>query len=200
MSHSCTPLNPASQYTNSPLFKAWIKSYTDRAIDICTAYGTLELFFSIDNATGIWLDLLGVIIGQPREVVDSSLINYFAFENIDPLTSGFDVGKFWNGEPIVAGNVLVDDITYRKLIKARAFKNTSGTSIEDIITAVFLLTGRTDCHVLDGGLGDSSLVTPILMEYSLEFDTPIDDDDRVLILALDLLPRPAGVELVTVVP
>jgi len=200
MSHSCAPLNPASQYTSSPLFKAWIKSYTDRALDICTAYGTLELFFSIDNATGVWLDLIGVIIGQPREVIDGALINYFAFENIDPLTSGFGVGKFWNGEPIVAGNILVDDITYRKLIKARAFKNTSGTSIEDIINAVFLLTGRTDCNVLDGGLGDSSLVTPDLMQYALEFSGPIDDDDKVLILALDLLPRPAGVELTTVIP
>ena len=200
MSHSCSPLNPVSQYTNSPLFKSWLESYFNRTDDICEAFGSLELFFAIDSATGVWLDLIGEIIGQPREVLDSALINYFSFDNIDPLTSGFDIGKFWNGEPIVAGNVLVDDITYRKLIKARAFKNSSSTTIEDIISAVYLLTGRTDCHVLDGGLGDSSTVTPDIMQYALEFDTPIEDDDRVLILALDLLPRPAGVEIIAVVP
>lgn len=200
MSNVCSPLSPVSQYANSPLFKAWLASYTDRAKEVCEAYGTLELFFSIDSATGKWLDLLGIILGQPRDVIDSSLVNYFAFDNTDPLTSGFGVGKFWNGVPIEAGNVLVDDITYRKLIKARAFKNASGTTIEDIITAVFLLTGRSDCNVLDGGLGDSSTVTPALMTYALEFDAPIDDDDRTLILALDLLPRPAGVEITTVVP
>jgi len=200
MSHKCKPINPVSQYRASPLYKAWLKRFSDRTKDICDAYGTLELFFSIDNATGVWLDLIGVIVGQPREVIDSALINYFAFENTDPLTSGFGVGKFWNGEPIVAGNILVDDVTYRKLIKARSVKNGYSTTIEDILNAVFLLTGRTDCNVLDGGLGDSSTVTPDIMQYAIEFDTPIEDDDRVLILALDLLPRPAGVELTTVIP
>lgn len=189
-----------SQYVNSPNFQGWLNSFSDRVLDICAAYETLELFFAIDSATGEWLNLLGEIIGQPREVIDGNLINYFSFDNTDPLTSGLGVGKFWNGEPLVPGDVLVDDVSYRKLIKARAFKNASGATIEDIITAVFLLTGRTDCNVLDGGLGDVGTVTPGLMQYALEFTTPIDDDDKALILALDLLPRPAGVEISAVVP
>ena len=196
----CNREQTISQYVNSPNFQGWLNSFSDRVLDVCDAYNTLELFFAIDSATGEWLDLLGVIIGQPREVIDGNLINWFAFENIDPLTSGFGVGKFWNGEPLVPGNVLIDDIDYRKLIKARAFKNAAGATLEDIITAVFLLTGRTDCQVLDGGLGDSSTVTPGIMQYALEFSSPIDDDDKALILALDLLPRPAGVAITTVVP
>lgn len=196
----CNREDTISQYVNSPMFQGWLDSFSDRMLDICDAYKTLELFFAIDSASGEWLNLLGVIIGQPREVIDGDLINWFAFENIDPLTSGFGVGKFWNGEPLVPGNVLIDDVDYRKLIKARAFKNAAGATIEDIITAVFLLTGRTDCHVLDGGLGDSSTVTPDIMQYALEFSSPIDDDDKALILALDLLPRPAGVAITTVVP
>lgn len=196
----CVAQPSLSQYEESPNLKAWLASYSDRLVDICTAYGTLELFFEIDNATGEWLNRIGDIVGQPREVVDSALINYFSFDNLDPLTSGFNVGKFWNGEPIVAGNIQVDDTTYRKLIKARAYKNTANTSIEDIINAVFLLTGRDDCQVLDGGLGDIGSVTPDNMQYALEFTSPISDDDRTLILALGLLPRPAGVELTTIIP
>lgn len=189
-----------SQYTNSPLFQGWLNTFSDRGLEICAAYSTLETFFQIDSASGSWLDLLGIIIGQPRDVIDGAAINFFAFENLDPLTSGFGVGKFWNGVPLVPGNVLVDDLTYRKLIKARAFKNASGASLEDIITAVFLLTGRDDCKVLDGGLEDVGAVTPALMTFSLEFSAPIEDDDKFLILALDLLPRPAGVQLVTIIP
>lgn len=196
----CEREEALSQYASSPMFQGWLNSFSDRMLEVCDAYKTLEIFFQIDSASGKWLDLLGVIIGQPREVVDGAAINFFAFENIDPLTSGLSVGKFWNGVPVVPGNVLVDDITYRKLIKARAFKNAAGASIEDIITAVFLLTGRDDCNVLDGGLEDSSLVTPDLMTFSLEFDSALDVDDKFLILALDLLPRPAGVRLATIVP
>jgi len=196
----CEREQTISQYVNSPKFQGWLNSFSDRALEICAAYNTLELFFDIDSATGEWLNLLGVIIGQPREVIDGSLINWFSFDNTDPLTSGLGVGKFWNGEPFAPGDSLVSDVDYRKLIKARAFKNVSGSSVEDIVTAVFLLLGRTDCHVLDGGLGDSSVVTPDIMQYALEFSSPIDDDDKALILALDLLPRPAGVEITAVVP
>lgn len=197
---SCDRLGSVSQYDNSPLYQLWLNSYSDRAKEICEAYGTLELFFDIDTASGVWLDLIGIIIGQPREVIDSSLVNWFSHENVDPLNSGFGVGKFWDGKPLVGGNILIDDPDYRKVIKARAFKNNSGTTINDIENSVFLLLGRSDCKVLDGGLEDVGGVTPELMEFALEFDGPIDDDDRVLILALDLLPRPAGVAITTVIP
>ena len=197
---NCAREETISQYVNSPKAQGWLNSYSDRVIEICEAYHTLELFFAIDSASGLWLDLLGVIIGQPRVVIDGDTINYFSMDNLDPLTSGFNVGKFWDGTPIVEGNILVNDITYRKLIKARAFKNGSGATVEDILTAVELLLDRTDCQVIDGGLGDSSLVTPDIMQYALEFDEPIDGDDKFLILALDLLPRPTGVEITTVIP
>ncbi len=189
-----------SQYTNSPKFQGWLNSFSDRCLEVCDAYRTLEMFFDIDTASGKWLDLLGVIIGQPRPALDSLYTHYFAFNNTEPLTGGFGVGKFWGGEPIVDGNTLVDDIVYRKLLKARAFKNTANTSMEDILAAVFLLTGHKDCRIIDGGLGDVSSVSPNTMQFALEFTTPLDDDDKLLILSLDLLPRPAGVELTAVLP
>lgn len=197
---NCEALGPISQYEASPLFKGWLDSFSARNKEICEAYGTLELFFEIDRASGEWLDLIGIIVGQDRVVIDGNIINFLAFENTDPKTSGFGVGKFWDGKPLVPGNVLVDDITYRLLIKGRAFKNASSTAIPDILTAIELLLGRKDAYLIDGGLGDTGLVTPGVMEYAIQFDTPLDDDERAILLTLDLLPRPAGVELATVIP
>lgn len=193
---------PVSQYGSNSLLKQFISTFTDEVCASADSLKTLYDFFDIDTATGQWLDMIGRIVGQPRVAYDGSNQNWFAMEDVapDPTTSGFGVGKFWDGETLQTGQVIVSDILYRQLIKARIINNRANSTINDVLLVIELVLGRTDAFVLDGGLGDSSTVTPTNMQFVVEFQNPIDDDERSLLLDLDLLPRTAGVALTTVLP
>ena len=192
--------NPVSQYESNSLVERFIGTFTNQVCESGTDIKTLYDFFNIEIATGEWLNLIGHILGQPRVAYDGANQNWFAMDSLDPITSGFNVGKFWDGVPSDSGLIVVDDILYRDLIRARIINNRAHSTIEDILTVVELILGRTDCHVLDGGCEDSSLVTPDKMQFALEFTNAISEDERSLLLDLDLLPRTAGVQLKTVLP
>lgn len=191
---------PVSQYGSNSLLKRFIDTFNDRVCESNEALSGYKNFFNINEATGEWLDLIGAIIGQPRLAYDGANSNWFAMDSLDPLQSGFGVGKFWNGQPIDDGLIILPDAVYRQLILARSLNNRASSTINDILLVILLILGRTDARILDGGCEDIGLVTPLKMQFAVEFQNPIDEDERSLLLNLDLLPRTIGVALTTVLP
>jgi len=192
--------NPVSQYDSNSLLKRFIGTFTEQVCQAGTDIETFYDFFDLEKATGIWLDLLGQIVGQPRVAYDGANQNWFAMDSTDPITSGFSVGKFWDGVPSDAGLIVIDDVLYRELIRARIINNRAQSTINDVVLVIDYVLGRTDCRVLDGGCGDVGSVSPDNMQFAIEFQNPISEDERALILSLGLIPRTAGVELTTVLP
>lgn len=94
---------------------------------------------SIDTAVGRQLDIIGDIVGQPRELLDVDMLPYFGFELAPSAESFGDInhrevgGYWWSIGQALGGNVLLEDSVYRVFIKAKIIKNLSRATPEDTI-------------------------------------------------------------------
>lgn len=86
-----------SQYQNAPKFLTWLESCLKKFDDASNCIDGLAWKFDLDSAIGSQLDTIGVIVGQARTV-------------------GF--------QPSGGVSPILDDATYRLLLKARIAQNT----------------------------------------------------------------------------
>lgn len=85
-----------SQYQNSTKFKQWLEAPLTMLHDFSLCADAMPACFDLDTAVGIQLDAIGALMGQSRTL---------PFEPTDGTTSE------------------LDDVTYRKILKLRAFYN-----------------------------------------------------------------------------
>lgn len=112
---------------------------------------------SIDEAVGAQLDMIGEIVGQPRELISADLFDFFGFQGA-LNAGGFgeletpSLGSRWYdfGQP-TGGNILLDDPTYRLFIKAKILKNTTNSTPEEFIAFMNFMFGTSSTLYIDEG-------------------------------------------------
>ena len=104
----------------------------------------------LDSAIGVQLDILGIIVGQSREVIN---------------------------------NVLQNDSEYRLWLKARITKNSSGTSLEEIISQIKFLIDTPQVLIIDGDTKYSISIGKILTA------------EEALVFTSGILSKTAGVQV-----
>lgn len=153
---------------------------------------------SIDTATGATLDIIGEIVGQPRELISADLFTFFGFEGAlqaDAFGDGVNSilgGKFYNFGDATGGNVLLDDETYRLFIKAKILKNTTASTPEEFISFVNYLFGTESTFVAEGQA-----------EYIVFFGRPLTAFEQTLLNYVStsqgfpsrLIPKTVGVRV-----
>ncbi len=153
----------------------------------------------VDAATGVQLDVIGDIVGQPRTLENIDATGYFGFYS-DPGAQPFGSlstasGGIYNSlyDSGSSGNTSLPDGTYRSFIKAKIISNNSAGTSEDIITAARALFS-TD--IVEFGDDPTSGV------FSLYIGRPWNDEALTAFPGLDetvvatrLLPIPAGVRI-----
>lgn len=187
------------QFKNKPILDAFVKSMLSEAYVLQSVYKDLMQLRSIDTASGVMLDIIGNIVGQPRELVGAAVIEYFGFEGAtgakgfsdQPANSGF----FYDfGDP-VSGNILVDDPLYRLLIKARIAKNSGAGTPEEVLSAVKFIFNIEQATVVEG-------LTEGQAAIFIYISRPLSPLEKYLIIGTTtkgfretLIPKPAGVLL-----
>ena len=68
-----------TQFREAPQLQGYIKALMSEANPIECALIDLLNLRSIDTATGAQLDVIGEIVGQPREVIDASILTFFGY-------------------------------------------------------------------------------------------------------------------------
>lgn len=102
---------------------------------------------SIDTAVGKQLDIIGDIVGQPRELLNADFLPYFGYQgafDVEPYgdTNDPSVGGFYfDINSSLTGNVLLNDDQYRIFIKAKIIKNITRATPEDIIKFITFVFG-----------------------------------------------------------
>lgn len=131
-----------TQFVDKPVFDKYLQLLMKGQIEIQEALKQLMQMRSIDTAEGEQLDVIGRIVGQPRELLEADLWAYFGFQgapNVESMGTVEDPtlgGLFYTlGKPL-GGNVFLDDETYRKFIKAKIFKNVTTSTPEEFLTVV----------------------------------------------------------------
>lgn len=108
---------------------------------------------TIERATGKQLDIIGKIVGQPRELVDAGMIEYFAFQGVElgkPYgdTNNLAVGGvYWDMTRPLNGNVTLTDTEYRLFIRAKIFKDNSRGTPEDLTDFMRFVFGDVSSYM-----------------------------------------------------
>lgn len=183
-----------------PIFNKYLKLLMASQLELQNTLRDLTQLRDIDNAIGVQLDVIGRIVGQERELVEAELYPFFAFQGVvgalgfgsketgggGTLTSksgGVDTGK----------NVLLDDETYRKYIRAKIFKNITASTPEQFMAVVNSIFGTERCYVAEGE--DA--------EITVYFDRNLSDLEKNLLDYVShtqkyptrLLPKTVGVKV-----
>lgn len=145
------------QFTDKPVFDKYLQLLILGQVEIQEALKQMMQLRSIDTAQGTQLDNIGEIVGQPRELLDTDLLEYFAFAGY-PLAASFgDLenssvgGPLYNlGDPL-AGNTLLNDEQYRLFIKAKILKNTTTATPEDLLRFVSFVFGVEVSNLVSEG-------------------------------------------------
>lgn len=189
-----------SRYTGTfkedPVFDLVVQSSIEHLIQTQDQlYDLVDKVFNIDKSSGLLLDLIGKVVNQPRVLVSYDITRRFGFFG-HPLAESFgtiedpNVGGYWKS--VSDQNTkfrVMDDETYRIVLKARIKSNTSGGTINDFLGVVNTLTQSNGARVDVNNSGDALLV---IKDENLEllqyFFTRIGANDSIL-------PIPLGVNL-----
>lgn len=175
-----------TQWDDKPVVQGLIKSFLENIQVVEDQNIQLLEERSIDSAVGIQLDILGLLIGQSRNVVEGAYGEYFGFLT-NPNGVGFNQAPFFvDGDPIYVTKTLGDD-QYRVYLKARAASNGSSGTPEDVIEFFQALFGSsTNTVVKDIGIAHALISVGHIFT----------DEERLIVLSSetnDWIPRPAGV-------
>lgn len=185
-------------FKDQPNFDAYLQLILSEKIELQSVFADLMQKRSIDTATGAQLDIIGDIVGQPRELIDSSLLTYFAYQGYSNAGSYGDLSDDTLGSPYysygddLAGNTLLSDEQYRLFIKAKIIKNSTNVTpnqLLDFITFVFGIT--TNFITAEGGA-----------EFTIMLGRPLSSFEKVLLNYVStangypsrFVPKPIGVK------
>lgn len=130
-----------SEHINKPKFVATVGGLTQGFLDTLSQFNYYPTLFSVDEAIGVQLDVIGVWVGATRNV--ALLIDaYFSW---DTAGVGWDQGIWWVVGDSLTTVARLSDSDFRNLIKAKIICN---TWTGDLPTA---------CLILQQFLQDSSI-------------------------------------------
>jgi hypothetical protein len=145
-----------SQYQQSSNLLSWAKSLLQHYDNVSRCLAEIIWNFDIDNAVGVQLDILGNIIGQSR------ILPFLPSNGVSPV---------------------LDDGTYRILLKAKAASNHWDGTIDSLQTTWQMLFPGGSIVIEDG----QNMTATVIIGCT--FSSIIQD----LILHGYIVPRPAGV-------
>lgn len=150
-----------TQFTDKVVFDKYVQLLIYAQTELSSVFKDLMQLRSLDTAVGAQLDILGDIVGQSRLLLNADAYGFFGFIGVNNARTFGSVGDpqggglFYNlGDP-KGGNILLDDDTYRLLIKAKIYKNSTASTPEEFIQVINLVFGTTTTQITE--LGNASI-------------------------------------------
>ena len=146
-----------SEHSDKPRFMATVESLVQPLVDQMGVLQSMPGRFDLDNAVGVQLDDVGLWVGVSRKIRTPLTGVYFSF---DIAGLGFDQGT-WKGpfDPD-SGLTVLDDDTYRLVIRAKIGANHWDGTLEQsaaILNSIF----DADTHVFIEDHQDMSMTIGI---------------------------------------
>lgn len=145
------------QFKDADIFDRYIQLLLGGKIELQEVFRQLMQERSIDTAVGAQLDIIGEIVGQPRELIDTALLTYFAYLGYPDAESFGDLndsglGGYYRGinEPL-AGNTLLNDEQYRLFIKAKIIKNSTNATPNQLLDFIKFVFGSSQNQLTEEG-------------------------------------------------
>jgi len=182
-----------------PIFDKYLQILLGGKIELQEVFRQLMQERSIDTAVGAQLDIIGDIVGQPREFIDTALLTYFAYLGYPDAESYGDLndsslGGFYRGlDDPLAGNTLLNDDQYRLFIKAKIIKNNTNATPNQLLEFVNFVFDSPQNQIIEEG--DAA--------YTLLVGKELSSFERVLLTYISyssgypsrFVPKPIGVRV-----
>lgn len=173
-----------NQMTESPnylaIIRAIARTYDDQD-SVLEYIGKLDVY----TARGVWLDLIGSIVGASRRVDIDLKYTYFGYSNLDPVAAGYGKGRYWYyGSPSSVSNLLGDE-EYLRFILAKAAQNAGDCSHISVIEVMQSVLDTNNVFSFNGGNGNLDIM----------FDGAVSENMLALIKSGKIIPTAAGVGL-----
>lgn len=187
-------------FKDKEVFDKYLQLLLVANIELQEVFKDLMQKRSLDTATGAQLDIIGRIVGQPRELIDTALLDYFAFDGYPTAAPYGDLdnpsegGLYYSvGDPL-AGNTLLNDDQYRMFIKAKIIKNTTNVTPNQFLEFLSFVFGTNLSNVLSESNAEFIVLigkelTPferVLVTYSSKGDEDYESS---------FIPKPVGVKI-----
>lgn len=161
-------------YRNKPRFVEMMKSILNPLVTISTQVRCLIAQFDLDQAVGVQLDAVGEWVGLSRRVTTPIPGVYFSF---DIAGLGWDLG-YWKGPyDNETGLTVLDDETYRTILRARIASNHWDGTLQGAKDALALIYpgGETRLFIVDNGdmtmtFGVSGIIPSVVLIALLSDD------------------------------
>lgn len=171
-------------FEESPVFDRYLQTIAMETMELQEVYKQLMQERSIETAIGKQLDILGNIVGQSRQLVNTGTIPFFGFQGATGANSYGDIndrrlgGYFWDINQPRSGSTYLTDEQYRLFIKAKIIKNVTRATPEDVIKFVQFVFGarRVQVSVDEGAEQAVVLVSDDLNDFEMALLAYFVDD------------------------
>lgn len=187
------------QFKDKAVFDRYVQLMIQSSVETQQVLKDLMQKRSIDTAEGVQLDIIGDIVGQPRTLLDTTLLKYFAFDGYPEAQSYGDLnnnalgGYYYSLGDALTGNTLLNDEQYRLFIRAKILKNKTNATPNDFLDFVGFVFGTPINNVIvEGDAEFTILVGKELNSFEkalLTYTTNIDGYD------VPFMPKPVGVRI-----
>ncbi len=174
----------ANQFCEASQFIVWLsekmRSYDNAQDWVNYLMENLDVYV----AEGYWLDLIGLIVGQPRTVPNGIPLEYFGFDG-QPNIGGFGEQRMYKtGDPLGVSTEL-GDAEYRTVILAKVAANFADSTLLGIEESLSIIFNTTNVGVSNFGVAS----------IRIYIGRDLTSVEKALITDLDLIPRAAGVNV-----
>lgn len=180
----------ATQFKESTNLINYLKALLVEADNLEQVFQDLLNKRWIDTAEGAQLDIIGAIVGQPRILVDATILSYFGFAP-NPGASSFGTisnlsigGRFRGKDESTTGDRSLTDDEYRTYIKARVIKNSIIPTLPELLSFLKFLFEVEQIIIIDG-----------YMHYTVQFGRILSANEKAFLLSTDLVPKVAAVNV-----
>lgn len=185
--------------TGTIVFDKYLQLLLGGKIELQEVFRQLMQERSIDTAVGAQLDIIGDIVGQPREFIDTALLTYFAYLGYPDAQSFGDLNNSSVGGPYrglndpIAGNTLLTDDQYRLFIKAKIIKNSTNATPNQILEFInFVFDSPQNQLIEEGDAAYTLLIGKELSSFEIVLLTYISYSSGY---PSRFVPKPIGVRV-----
>ena len=173
-----------NQLRDSPNYVEVIRLLAEDFDEASDIYDYIAKNINIMNAGGVWLDLIGDIIGVSRGFDKEIQPTYFGFSDQTNVT-GFGQARFREPNDKTTASSILNDDDYRVVIIGKIARNYGDVSEIGIATSVLNMTQADNVLVYQAGPATFSVYVIGL----------ISDNIKSILTGTDLIPRAAGVKM-----
>ena len=173
-----------NQLRESPNYIEVIRLLAEDFDEVSDIYDYIAKNINVLNARGVWLDLIGDIVGVSRVFEKEIQPVFFGFDD-QPYTTGFGQARFREPDDKTTASSVLNDDDYRVVIIGQIARNYGDVSEVGVATSVLNMTQADNVLVYQSGPAT----------FSVYVIGMISDNIKSILTGTDIIPRAAGVKM-----